>query len=1019
VASDEPRLVESVSADWNTTTMTDTNTKVRSLILTALMVVSVFGGSIAFAGSAAAASDGTISAANTATGETTTYTATVVVGSEATSLNNLRVDFSGVDNYDGDLSGVIEEETTFGVDQGNDGSETTTDVSATVSSVSSSNNGETLDINADGSTSLSAGDEIVLVFDGAKNPDTNGFYSGTLDINQQSSGEQTSATLQIGDDENAVGSSDQADLNAQAAAEDENVNANLDFSTVVYSGEVLTIDGFEGNELVNVREVTSRDGNDITSNQVDQLQAEDGVIELDTGDLDGNGDYFVRGQASGNDVSFELATHTLDVTVDPTTVENGDSGTVGNGDIEDSESEFDVQTNRAGTLLYQVDSESLEDAELKQIFQEYEPTDTELENADVDWRPASDYASATSDDYDADDEEEYDDDDPVDEDGILIAFEDEEANELTFTDIDTGDYTFDVSHVTTTAADSVDVSVTETEDGDATFDSSIYTTAEGDRALMTVSLDSAETAKVQIGEYDNVNYEAVVTVEDDGDGEVSFWFNTYSPQDEDAFVLSEASNDDGDSLTWNPGTDRAGDENIDESEPLSEDSYVAASFDEGALSTASYDIAAYVGDTETDVGTFDVNERTVGGVQMWTLANDEIGDISELEDVYTAVDEGTLTQGESNAVTQGDSDQVTSPSDAVVHQIQVSGIYGAVETGSETGQPISAEQLGALLGATYDDEAADGGDDSSPQDEGAELVISQTDDTTEANSDPLILDIKESADADALTIIPDSENGSLFIVAQPDSLQFDRMPESEIEDLTDDESDNFDSGFSAEGQATDANTLAEYNDAFDVEFFIPEESGLASQDVSSMAGFELVERDVTFNTNADDEVVVGAASEQTISGTTTLAPGAEITVRARATGDNPFLKTADVTVGTDGAFEGTFDFSDASNGTEFEVTVPNEGVEDDAEIDGIVSDSAQMETPTPTPEPATDTPEPETDTPEPATDTPEPATDTPTEADGGDGATATETSGSQPGFGGAVAIVALAGAALIALRRNN
>ncbi|RNJ27542.1 PGF-CTERM sorting domain-containing protein [Halosegnis longus] len=162
--------------------------------------------------------------------------------------------------------------------------------------------------------------------------------------------------------------------------------------------------------------------------------------------------------------------------------------------------------------------------------------------------------------------------------------------------------------------------------------------------------------------------------------------------------------------------------------------------------------------------------------------------------------------------------------------------------------------------------------------------------------------------------------------------------------------------------------------------------------------------------------MVAPSSEQIISGTTSIAAGSEITVRARATGDNSFLKTADVTVGEDGDFSGTFDFSDTSNATEFTVSVPNEGVEDNAEVDGIVSDAAQMETPTPTPEPATDTPTPEpdegTDTP---TATPGPATDTPT--DGGD--TTTETSGSQPGFGGAVAIVALAGAALIALRRDN
>ncbi|WP_172977342.1 PGF-pre-PGF domain-containing protein [Halosegnis longus] len=77
-------------------------------------------------------------------------------------------------------------------------------------------------------------------------------------------------------------------------------------------------------------------------------------------------------------------------------------------------------------------------------------------------------------------------------------------------------------------------------------------------------------------------------------------------------------------------------------------------------------------------------------------------------------------------------------------------------------------------------------------------------------------------------------------------------------------------------------------------------------------------------------------------------------------------------------------------------------------------------TATPTPAPGTDTPTPEpvtaTPTPAPATDTPtpEPVTDTPTE-----GSAETETSGSQPGFGGMVAIVALVGAALLALGREQ
>ena len=779
-----------------------------------------------------------------------------------------------------------------------------------------------------------------------------------------------------------------------------------EFSTLLYRGSELEIDGFVDEELVNIRLVTERDATGVgSSTLVDQLQAGgDGAAMLDTGELARSGNYIAVGQTTGNGVGFEVVTHTLNLSVDPTTVEESGATALGDGTVQSGESELAIDTNRAGTLVYEVDSETLDDAELKRIFQQYEPTDEQLEAIGLSTTINGDYADADTDSYDADGQEADDDDDPVEQDGIAIAFEDEEDGELSFNEIDTGEYTFDVSHVATSAGDSVNVTVAERTDGEANFDSSVYSTPQGDRVLLTAQLNRTDVATVQIGEFSNVNYEAVAEIEDNGDGQVSFWYNTYEATTDDAFVLTESSTNDGDAIRWDAGASPVGGDATGAAPATDSntESYLAKSFAGGTLTTASYDLTLTINQYSTDAGTLEVTERTTGESQTWTLAEEEAGTVADVEDLHTAAAEGYLTQDDTIAVDQT-ADGEVSTGDAVVHQIQVTGIYGAIETGTETGDAVRVTDLSNLLGAT-------GGENS--EGAGAELVLSQTDDTAEANADPLVLNL--GASSDALTIIPDSENGSLYVIAEPGAnLEFNRVSDSEIDDLTDGEAGNFDETV-FDGDLVNA----EYNDAFDVEFFIPEESGLASQDVSTTSSFEFVERDASFETNVDGEIAVAPASEQTISGTTSIAAGSEITIRARATGDNPFFKTADVTVGEDGDFSGTFDFSDTSNMTEFTVTIPSEGFDDDAETDGVVSDAAQMETPTPTPEPATDTPtsqrDRETNTP---TATPAPTTDTP--VDGSDTATATETSGSQPGFGGAVAIIALVGAALIALRRNN
>jgi PGF-CTERM protein len=118
-------------------------------------------------------------------------------------------------------------------------------------------------------------------------------------------------------------------------------------------------------------------------------------------------------------------------------------------------------------------------------------------------------------------------------------------------------------------------------------------------------------------------------------------------------------------------------------------------------------------------------------------------------------------------------------------------------------------------------------------------------------------------------------------------------------------------------------------------------------------------------------------------------------------------------VSSDGTYNATFDFAETPVGTNFTATVSaSPGLDGDDEFDGVVVEET---TDTPT---ETDTPTPtETDD---STPTPTETDDsTPTPDDGTDTPTPTETTTTTtPGFGAVVAVLALLGAALLALRRD-
>lgn len=158
----------------------------------------------------ATASNGSLSTSPAAPGETATHTATVTVVNESTgSWNGLAVDYA---DADADVSEVgTEDVATVGIDRDDDASGATVDVNVSddLSSVQTSNNGETLTVQFGGSYQLDAGDEVVVAFEDVQNPSETGDYSVPLDVNPQSSGGETSATLAIDGDSDGTTADDE------------------------------------------------------------------------------------------------------------------------------------------------------------------------------------------------------------------------------------------------------------------------------------------------------------------------------------------------------------------------------------------------------------------------------------------------------------------------------------------------------------------------------------------------------------------------------------------------------------------------------------------------------------------------------------------------------------------------------------------------------------------------------------------------------------------------------------------
>jgi len=533
-------------------------------------------------------------------------------------------------------------------------------------------------------------------------------------------------------------------------------------------------------------------------------------------------------------------------------------------------------------------------------------------------------------------------------------------NQTTGQPIDTGNYTINVTDDNSGVEISSDtIVVSERPDATVGFTSDEFVDQRGDIVEVNVTLDQTDSANVTVGS-DDSGYNVSFGVNDnDGDGNVLVGFNTYLSSEDAPANGTDAffaiTDDDDDD------PDNVTNVNVTNAVP-------------SVVADTTYDLEAKSpGAEDPGVSAIVVEPRTQGVVNTWVAPSGNTSVVEDLDAVTGAI---------GNAITQ--SSQVAN-SDQVVVQLQ------------------EAQGLEGLLRATGESDAdsqftnATNGNSSN-----ANISLDIVESTPGANNQPDTFNVTNNADVNG--IVADKDNDTYFVVVDSDDI----------------DTSEYEIGFS----------LAAGNNY-----------GLIQGSDNETVNNTIEKVDTTLDVTQPN---VTATDDATVEGETNLAPGTELRVRLRTTGspDQRFIESTTVAVETDGTFAGEFPVAEAAPGDEYDISITrNPSLSGDltTTFDGTVQEAQETPTDTPT---ATQTPDNGTadDTPtvtesptptETATESPTPtetATESPTPTETAtetetetatETETETETSTSTPGFTAVLGVVALLGAALVALRRQN
>ncbi|MDZ5811714.1 BGTF surface domain-containing protein, partial [Halorubrum sp. AD140] len=555
---------------------------------------------------------------------------------------------------------------------------------------------------------------------------------------------------------------------------------------------------------------------------------------------------------------------------------------------EGEEVDLEVDSNR-GTYSLNVTADGLDEGDLDDIFRNVDDVDTDEEEERVTLNDISD--------------------------GDIAA---------NFSDIDEDEYDFDFEVTDTNAEDSASINVTEAEDGE--LDVSSATEEQGGVAAVDVELDNTDEGTLVIGNEEDDGYQANVTVEDDEDDEVTVLFNTYAAGNESDDV-------DNNDIVYT--------EDEDATVELEDDTNLSNILDTGTydLSVGPYtDADDRFEDTVDDpdsISSLSIQERSDDTeLALWRTSESVESDLAEeLSDENESATVSLIEDSiEDDLVTETDTlaiDDDGDRSDVLVHQLTASGLEGVLEDADneDLGDGDTTNQFYNVL--QNDSDIGDDGDK-------LDVVLEQQ--NPDSNEDANEIDVNQVADevdsetfSEIFTVVYDEESDNYYVVANADNLN------EELEDNGDlsDDIDPIEGEDEYEVQVSlqDARLL----DLLDED----DEDTREEAFESASASFTAEEAEGEFDN--EDEIQVEAAENQSITGTTNVAPGTEVNMRVRSDDDSTtsFIENdEDIVVSADGEFEGTFDdFEEAEVNDTFTAQINQAAF--DAESDGTVVEQTE------------------------------------------------------------------------------
>jgi len=384
------------------------------------------------------------------------------------------------------------------------------------------------------------------------------------------------------------------------------------------------------------------------------------------------------------------------------------------------------------------------------------------------------------------------------------------------------------------------------------------------------------------------------------------------------------------------------------------------------LDAEAYPLSVDTEGRETDIQLLSLEERNTTAIRTWTAPRDRYSDLDNAEDVYEGTTDEWLTRDTDVAV-----------GDTIVYEVQASGLEGALDAHEE--DTVTTEFF----------DFADGR--SNPA-----ALFSVEEEDPGPNQDPLLLELNGSNSR----VVADSANDTYYVITRTGDSGPEGVEDADGDGVIDPSENDYGSTDADSSLQASFTVYGDDENDFDLTADGEDETVETSYSLTT-AEFEM-----------SDPFNVTEVSGQEIFGETTLAPGTEVNVRVRsADGVRPaFLKTATTTVDTDGQFLVTLSFNNTNPGDRYSIVVNDVGgPASELTVEGTVQPVIQTPTTNTPAETTTTTSEPTTSTTttEPTTSA-APTTEIPT----------VQTPTTTPGFGVLAALVALAGAALLALRRE-